>query len=233
MIRRTLRRVLKSRVNPRDYWARRFQADPDGWVAGGDRRLTDGVNQESALQLMEILTGALQRFAAPAEGKALLDAGCGMGHFTEMARKLGYCASGTDFCDLAIQRARARFPRADFRVADLTDLNLARRFDVILTVNVLVAIADEECWQSALSSLEGHLSPSGVVVILETLRQPNETAKAAEHVAFRTLDEYRSATGRLGLVVEHHECVHLSVENVIKDLIIVARGDGTLCGEAC
>jgi 2-polyprenyl-3-methyl-5-hydroxy-6-metoxy-1,4-benzoquinol methylase len=216
-----LQHIRKNKSASLDYWRKRFASDPEGWVAGGDRRWTDEVNHNSALQVMSALTDMLERHAAPFGGKSLLDAGCGMGHFTEMARKLGFDATGTDFCDEAVQGARQRYPESDFRVADLVSLNLSRRFQVIITLNVLVAVSDPAQWRQALRCLADHLAPNGVIVILETLRQSDQATAASAHVAFRSLAEYRDALADVGLAVRHHEQVELSAEDLRKDFLVI------------
>lgn len=224
MIRRVLQHIRKSKPTSLDYWRKRFAADPDGWVAGGDRRWTDEVNYNSALAIMSKLIDVLEQHAAPFAGKALLDAGCGMGHFTEMARKLGFDATGTDFCEEAVQRAQQRYPKSTFEVADLVHLDLSQHFDVIITLNVLVALSDPAEWRRALCRFAEHLTPDGIIVILETLRQPGEAIDTAMHVAFRSLAEYRAALGDAGLVVRHHEQVVLSAENLCKGLVVIESG---------
>lgn len=223
MIQWVRNRFRNRRTDAKTYWRKRFADDPDGWVAGGDRRWTDEVNYNSALEIMAALTDVLERHAAPFAGKTLLDAGCGVGHFTEMARKLGFDATGTDFCEEAVQRAQQRYPEPIFRVADLTQLDLSQRFDVIITLNVLVAVADPADWRRVLRHFAEHLAPEGIIVILETLRQPGQAADTAAHVAFRSLAEYSEALVGAGLVVQHGAQVVLSAENLSKDILIIGQ----------
>ena len=224
MIRWVCDKFKNRRTDAKAYWCKRFADDPDGWVAGGDRRWTDEVNYSSALEIMSTLTDVLEQHAAPFAGKTLLDAGCGVGHFTEMARKLGFDATGTDFCEEAVERAQQRYPESVFRVADLSHFDLSRRFDVIITLNVLVAVSEPTDWRRALRNFAEHLAPDGVIVILETLRQPGgEETDTAAHVAFRSLAEYDEALGAAGLVVQHHQQVVLSAENLCKDLLVISH----------
>ena len=75
MIQWVRNRFRNRRTDAKTYWRKRFADDPDGWVAGGDRRWTDEVNYNSALEIMAALTDVLERHAAPFAGKTLLDAG--------------------------------------------------------------------------------------------------------------------------------------------------------------
>lgn len=221
---RWMREKIKNRqTNTKTYWSKRFAADPESWAAVGDRNFSNEQNYQSSLQIGEQLSGVLLEFAAPVSGKTLLDAGCGYGNFTDLARQLGFEAVGVDFCDLAVSQARQRFPQSTYEVADLPDLNLGRQFDVIITVNVMVAIADATAWRNTLAGFERHLAPSGAVVVFEKLRQPTEDTIAADHVAFRTLEDYRNAFAELGLTVRHHQRVFLEFENIWKDVIVAKR----------
>ena len=80
-----------------------------------------------------------------------------------------------------------------------------------------------ELVKHALSTLASHLAHGGMVVILERLRQPNETMDAAGHVAFRSLQEYRQALDESGLIVRHHRRIHLQVEDLWKDILVIGQ----------
>ena len=223
MIQWVREKIRNRRTDAKTYWRKRFAADPESWSAVGDRNFSNEQNYQSSLQIGEQLSSVLQEFAAPASGKTLLDAGCGYGNFTDLAQQMGFDAVGVDFCDLAVSQARERFPRSTYQVADLPDLNLGRQFDVIITVNVLVAIADATAWRKTLAGFERHLAPSGAVVVFEKLCQATEDTIAADHVAFRTLEDYRNAFAELGLNVRHHQRVFLEFENIWKDVIVAGR----------
>ena len=223
MIRRVLQHIRRNKSASLCYWTKRFAAEPESWAAVGDRDLSNEQNYQSSIQIGEQLSSVLLKFAAPASGKTLLDAGCGYGNFADLARELGFEAVGVDFCDLAVTQAQQRFPQSTYQVADLPNMNLGRQFDVVITVNVLVAIAEATAWQNTLAGFERHLAPSGVVVVFEKIRQPTEETIAADHVAFRTLEDYHNAFAELGLDVRHHERVFLEFENIWKDVIVAKR----------
>lgn len=223
MIQWVREKIRNRRTDTKAYWRKRFAADPESWAAVGDRDFSNEQNYQSSLQIGEQLTGVLLKYAAPISGKTLLDAGCGYGNFTDLARQLGFDAVGVDFCDLAVAQARQRFPQSTYQVADLPDLNLGRQFDVVITVNVLVAIADVMAWRNTLAGFERHLAPAGAVVVFEKLRQPTEETIAADHVAFRALEDYHNAFAELGLNVRHHQRVFLEFENIWKDVIVAKR----------
>lgn len=55
---------------------------------------------------------------------AVIDAGCGPGHWTDFLQKRGVDAEGIDQVQAFIGRARERFPTVPFRVASLGDLKV-------------------------------------------------------------------------------------------------------------
>ena len=78
--------------------------------------------------------GWLDRFLSHVPpGGTVLDLGCGMGE--PIARHLldrGAGVVGVDASPAMIERCRARFPQAEWLVADMRSLDLGRRFDGIL-----------------------------------------------------------------------------------------------------
>ena len=55
---------------------------------------------------------------------AVIDAGCGPGHWTDFLKKRGVDAEGIDQVQAFIGQARRRFPAVPFRVASLGDLEV-------------------------------------------------------------------------------------------------------------
>lgn len=55
---------------------------------------------------------------------AVIDAGCGPGHWTDFLKKRGVDAEGIDHVPAFIRQARKRFPTVPFRVASLDDLEV-------------------------------------------------------------------------------------------------------------
>ncbi|HZJ49062.1 MAG TPA: class I SAM-dependent methyltransferase, partial [Acidimicrobiia bacterium] len=55
---------------------------------------------------------------------AVIDAGCGPGHWTDFLKKRGVDAEGIDHVQAFIVQARKRFPTVPFRVASLGDLEV-------------------------------------------------------------------------------------------------------------
>jgi 2-polyprenyl-3-methyl-5-hydroxy-6-metoxy-1,4-benzoquinol methylase len=103
-----------------------------------------------------------------AAGASILDAGCGTGSLAVMLARAGYRVTGVDLSPGMIARAKAKDPsgEVDWRVGDITALELGATFDAAVSVadvfNHLELLAD---WESALRSIHRHVGPGGLVCI--------------------------------------------------------------------
>ena len=89
---------------------------------------------------------------------AILEIGCGLGSFLASldARWMKY---GFDVSAYAVSRARARNPGARLVVASGAQIPFARRFDAIVSFDVLEHLPDPD---AALAQVASHLAPAGV-----------------------------------------------------------------------
>src|SRR5947208_2388059 len=97
-------------------------------------------------------------------GDRALDLGCGDGLFTEELAQTGAAATGADVAQAALDRARARHPRLDFRLAQI-DGPLPfddGSFDVVWASEVIEHVADTAQW---LSEVRRVLVPHGRLLL--------------------------------------------------------------------
>lgn len=96
-----------------------------------------------------------------------LDIGCGTGAFSRLLATHSEHVLALDLSPNMIGLARersARFPNIDFRVADVTAMELsAEKFDCIATIATLHHLPTEE----VLSKLKRALKPGGVLLVLD------------------------------------------------------------------
>jgi SAM-dependent methyltransferase len=111
------------------------------------------------------------RFVAALGVHRVLDAGCGTGRVgAELARR-GLSAVGVDADPAMLEVARTTHPEMDWRLADLSVLALAERFDAaVLAGNVMLFVAPgTEC--AVVAHLGAHLRPGGLLVAGFSLRR--------------------------------------------------------------
>ncbi|MFC7330902.1 class I SAM-dependent methyltransferase [Marinactinospora rubrisoli] len=94
-------------------------------------------------------------------GERVLDAGCGTGVHVNALRAAGVDAVGVDASPEMIERARARFPGIDVRIADLRTLDLPGGFDAVLSNAVLHWIPEAG---RAAAAIAAALRPGGRLV---------------------------------------------------------------------
>jgi SAM-dependent methyltransferase len=94
----------------------------------------------------------------------ILEAGCGLGHFTVAADALGYQAEGLDWSEHTIRGLRTRFPTITWHVGDARQLPFPDdTFDAIYSPGVCEHF--EEGPQQVLAETHRVLKPAGIAVI--------------------------------------------------------------------
>lgn len=96
--------------------------------------------------------------------RTVLDAGCGMGRVgIELARR-GCEVVGVDLDDDLLAFARRRGPDLAWHCADLSTLDLDRRFDVIVLAGNVVNFCRPEVRADIVARLAAHLEPGGRLI---------------------------------------------------------------------
>lgn len=122
---------MPENLNTNEYWEKRFEGN---WEQRGGRMQTTYF-AETALTLMPDWL----RQELSANPYSFCDAGCGMGDsygvFSKVFLNLRYF--GFDFAQAAVDSANERYPRAEFKVNDLFNLDTSETYDVVFCSNVL------------------------------------------------------------------------------------------------
>lgn len=100
----------------------------------------------------------------PGRGQSVLDAGCGDGRFCYDLRGQGLGLMGADYSEQALAFARAFCPDTEFVLADLTQLRLGRKFDVVVMLEVLEHLLPDMA-PKVLASLHSCLAEGGSMII--------------------------------------------------------------------
>jgi uncharacterized protein YceH (UPF0502 family) len=109
----------------------------------------------------------LDRVAAEAGNRPVVDAGCGPGHVTAYLTAAGADARGIDLTPAMVEQARSHFPGVRYDVGDLTRLIRPEHADgwgVVLGWYSLIHLADSE-FAAAVAALARPLAPGGVLVL--------------------------------------------------------------------
>jgi SAM-dependent methyltransferase len=194
------------RYSPSLYWEDRAQR------FAGERY---GLAAVCAYGMPEFYNRAIdweQRFAlgpwlSVSEVTRVLDVGCGIGRWSRLLAARGAQVVGVDLSPTMIAQASHRAAaegvadRCRFVVADLAQLNLGERFDLVLGVTVLQHILDPRAFRAALSAMTQHLAPGGRMVLLEAA--PTAAISRCDSTVFmaRHRDTYLDVIRSCGLKV--------------------------------
>ncbi len=106
-----------------DYWT-------ELWASGARP-----YHRELRGHLPHQLRATFSRWVPP--GSRVLEAGCGLGHFTVAARALGHRAEGLDWSEQTVRRLRETFPDIPWHVGDVRHLEFADgAFDAVYSPGV-------------------------------------------------------------------------------------------------
>lgn len=109
----------------------------------------------------------IDRVAAHAAGRPVVEVGCGPGHVTAYLADAGADATGVDLSPAMVAEARRRFPDGDYQVGDLRRLmrpTSASGWSAVLAWYSLIHLAASEL-PAVLAALTRPLEPGGWLVV--------------------------------------------------------------------
>jgi 2-polyprenyl-3-methyl-5-hydroxy-6-metoxy-1,4-benzoquinol methylase len=95
---------------------------------------------------------------------SVLDAGCGTGRVAQELDRRGVSVVGVDADESMIAAARRRRPDLDWLLADLAELELGRRFDVVLMAGNVPLFTPPATQAAVVAGCARHLEPGGALV---------------------------------------------------------------------
>jgi SAM-dependent methyltransferase len=225
-LRRLKRSLIPAYPKPVKYWRKRYSKFGESLTGPGCVDLGDEANQTDYDTKWAHIRAALLNAGAP-RGKSLLDAGCGLGAFTERFVLLGYSVSAVDFAQNAVEIAKRRIGDAvKWYVHGLVDFAPGQTFEVVVSIDVLFHITDDGLHQRAVSNLASLAVPTGVLLIQDHLVPESDVvltySPTASHVRWRSLERYRSILEPEWQLTSHDH-YELPMEQNTKDLLVFSR----------
>jgi SAM-dependent methyltransferase len=95
---------------------------------------------------------------------SVLDAGCGTGRIAARLSELGYDVVGVDVDATMLAQAEAAAPDLDWRLGDLSTLDLGTTFDAVLVAGNTIPLLEPDTLEPACRRLAAHLEPAGWLV---------------------------------------------------------------------
>jgi len=94
-----------------------------------------------------------------------LDAGCGFGRVGIELHRRGVEIVGVDLDPDLVDRARRRAPDLDWRVDDLTTMDLGRTFSLVVAAGNVIGYVDPARRREAVMTCARHVAPGGHLVM--------------------------------------------------------------------
>ena len=142
---------------------------------------------------------ALLRERGLTPGASILDAGCGTGSLAVLFAREGYRVTGVDLSPEMIAHARLKDSagEVDWRVGDITSLELGTTFDAVVSVaDVFNHLESLDEWEAALRRFHEHLRPGGLVCI------DAMTCRGLEQMDVQSVQERGGITLILAIIYE-------------------------------
>lgn len=128
------------------------------WYIERFRTMADeGADLEGEARLIDALAG---------RGSRILDAGCGPGRVGAALHARGHTVVGVDVDPELIAAAEHEHPGVDWRVADLSELDLdVVPFDLVVTAGNVMLFLAPDSERRVLRRLAAHVVPGGRIVV--------------------------------------------------------------------
>jgi len=130
-------------------------------------------------------------------GSRVLDAGCGTGRVAIRLHQRGYRCVGVDLDASMLDVARSRAPEVRWVLADLTGLELAEEFDLVVAAGNVLPFVAAGSEATVVARFADHLGAEGALVAgfgLDDRHLPREAGRV-------TLDDYDRWCADAGLVL--------------------------------
>jgi len=138
-----------------------------------EARAAAGIDVHGEANLVEFLLNSALNQSQSHQPYSVLDAGCGTGRTAiELARR-GNDIVGVDLDEVMLQQARAKAPHLDWRLGDLSMMELGKTFDMIVLAGNVMIYLTPGTEAATITNLAAHLNPGGLLVAAFELTPPS------------------------------------------------------------
>jgi SAM-dependent methyltransferase len=148
---------------------------PNPWLASRTRtgreydapyeaRAAAGIDVHGEASLVEKLLRSDLNRTGSAPSYRVLDAGCGTGRMAIELHRRGLAITGVDLDEVMLTQARAKAPDLDWRLGDLSTLELDGDYDAIVLAGNVMIYLTPGTEAATLANLARHLRPGGLLI---------------------------------------------------------------------
>jgi SAM-dependent methyltransferase len=180
---------MEKKTTPNPWLASRTRTGSD-YDAPYEARSAAGHDVHGEANLIEKLLNSNLNRAASTRPYRVLDAGCGTGRMSIELTRRGLDTVGVDLDEVMLKQAWAKAPQLDWRLGDLSLIDLDGRFDVIVLAGNVMIYLTPGTEAATLGNMARHLKPGGLLVAGFEL-----TPKTWTDLTLETYDALAAAAG--------------------------------------
>ena len=155
---------MDKKFDYRSYWQERLRHTGESLRGVGHRSYGEFANKLMYKKTQMQLQRVLLEHNMSLKKKEVLDAGSGIGKYTEFYLKNGAKVTAVDISDHALKIIKKKFPYVDTIRRSLSDLKIGnKKFDIVHCFDVLYHITDEKDWNKTVDNL-GKLSKKYIII---------------------------------------------------------------------
>lgn len=155
---------MSQKFNYKDYWEKRLRETGESLKGVGHKSYGEFANELMYRKTQMQLERALAEQKVPLKDRTVLDAGSGIGIYTEFYFDRGAKVTAVDISDHALGIIKRKFPKAETKQSSLSDIeNIGKKFDIVHCFDVLYHITNEKDWEKAIDNL-GKLSKGYIII---------------------------------------------------------------------
>lgn len=169
-------------------WAASKYGKDRGLKAVGFLGAPDSVNEYQDFLQRNLVIPLLRKQKV----RFIMDAGCGIGRWTERTNRMGFLTIGCDVSRVMIKVAKERLKKIPFIVCSLSHLCFRNEvFDTCLSITVLQHITNQVLFEAAVEEIARVTKKGGIIILLEQIGYSSGSI-----VESRPLESYAKILGQ-------------------------------------
>jgi len=163
-------RIFPPDYSPEEYWEKRLSKNFN-LVGVGNKRLSERKNEELYQVKKEIVLRGFKNNGIKISDIKIADVGCGVGYWTSVFKENG-CKDylGIDISESAVERLKVIFPEYRFICANISELKIEEKFDLVFMIDVTQHIVDDEKFKNSMGFVKGILNDNGYLFVTSWLK---------------------------------------------------------------
>lgn len=136
-------------------------------------RAAAGMDVHGEANLVEKLLNSSLNQTQSSKPFQVLDAGCGTGRMSIELAQRGFETVGVDLDPVMLDQARSKAPQLDWRLGDLSTIELGKSFDAIVLAGNVMIYVTPGTEAATVTNLAAHLNPGGLFIAAFELTSPS------------------------------------------------------------